>query len=272
MVSSMVKSRGGAELLSASILLLFRGTAPAVRRLAARQSLLILSRFYQLWRFNDWRLLREVPLVFARMGMMLSKYWDSERRRARIKLLLTIRSERDMLLLPCEACQIMSLVDAVKNVPGDMAELGVAGGASARMIAARAPERVLHLFDTFEGLPDPSEKDTSRFEKRQYHHTLEEVQRYLKGDNLRFYKGLFPDSAKEIPNTRFAFVHLDGDLYESTRAGLEWFYPRLNRGGILICHDYDTSAGVNQAFDEFFTDRPEPYFDLVGSQCMFVKM
>jgi O-methyltransferase len=61
-------------------------------------------------------------------------------------------------------------------------------------------------------------------------------------------------------------------MSEGTKAGLEWFYPRLNRGGILICHDYDTSAGVNRAFEEYFSDKPEPYFDLVGSQCMFVKM
>ena len=79
--------------------------------------------------------------------MMLGKYWDSERRRDRLKLLLKIRSQRDMLMLPCEACQVMSLVDAVKNVRGDMAELGVANGASAKMIAARAPDRILHLFE-----------------------------------------------------------------------------------------------------------------------------
>jgi O-methyltransferase len=223
---------------------------------------------------SDWRILREVPVTFARMGMMLSKYWNSERRRDRVRLLLKIRSERDMLLLPSEACQIMSLVDAVKNVPGDMAELGVARGASAKMIAARAPGRVLHLFDTFEGLPAPSAKDSSRFRRQQYRHTLEEVQDYLEqeGGNLCFHKGLFPETARDVQGVRFAFVHLDGDLYGSTIAGLEWFYPRLNRGGILVCHDYDTSAGVNRAFEEFFADKPEPYFDLVGSQCMFVKM
>ena len=221
---------------------------------------------------SDWRVLREVPVLFARMNMMLSKYWDSERRRERVRLLLKIRSERDILMLPSEACQIMSLVDAVKNIPGDMAELGVARGASAKMIAARAPGRLLHLFDTFEGLPDTSAKDSSRFTRRQYRHSLEEVQDYLKAVNVRFYKGLFPETALASADTRFAFVHLDGDLYESTLAGLEWFYPRLNKGGILVCHDYDTSIGVNRAFEEFFVDKPEPYFDLVGSQCMFVKM
>lgn len=220
---------------------------------------------------TDWRALREIPMAFARANLMLSKYWDSETRRARLSLLKAIRWKRDMLMLPCEACQVMSLVDAVEKVPGDMAELGVASGASAKMIAARAPHRVLHLFDTFDGLPVPSGEDSARFRKGQYRYSLEDVQRYLNGSNVRFHKGLFPESAREALSARFAFVHLDADLYEPTKAGLEWFYPRMNSGGMLICHDYDTSTGVNQAFHEFFAGKPEPYFDLVGSQCMFVK-
>jgi predicted O-methyltransferase YrrM len=221
---------------------------------------------------TDWRLLREIPVYFARAGMMLSKYWDSERRRDRLHLLLQIRSKRDMLLLPGEACQLLSVIDAVKNVPGDMAELGVASGASAKMIASRSPNRVLHLFDTFEGIPKPTKEDSRRFKEHQYRYSLEEVQRYLQQENVRFHKGFFPDSAAGLSDARFAFVHLDADLYESTKAGLEFFYPRLNRGGMLICHDYDTSAGVNRAFEEFFADKPEPYFDFVGCQCGFVKM
>ena len=66
-----------------------------------------------------------------------------------------------MLMVPCEACQIMSAIDAVKKVPGDMAEPGVASGASAMMIASREPGRILHLFDAFEGLPKPTQPDSA---------------------------------------------------------------------------------------------------------------
>jgi O-methyltransferase len=221
---------------------------------------------------SDLRLLREVPVAFARMGMMLSRYWDSEQRRDRLKLLLEIRAKRDMLLLPGEACQIMSAIDAVKKIPGEMAELGVASGASAMLITSRAPGRILHLFDTFEGLPTPTRADSPRFKKGQYRYSFEEVQQYLQSDNVRFHRGMFPQTTVGLSETRFAFVHLDADLYESTKAGLEWFYPRLNKGGILICHDYHTATGVNRAFEEFFADKPEPYLDFVCSQCGFVKM
>lgn len=222
---------------------------------------------------SDLRVLREVPVGFARFGMMLGKYWDSPQRRNRVKRLLKIRSRRDMRLLPCEACQIMSAIQAVARIPGDMAELGVANGASAKMIASSAPHRTLHLFDTFEGLPEPGPRDSNRFVKGQYKHSLAEVQEYLQGEKVKLYKGLFPATAHALTGDhRFAFVHLDFDLYEGTKAALEWFYPRMSPGGILICHDYDTAAGVNQAFEEFFANKPEPYIDLVGSQAMFVKM
>jgi predicted O-methyltransferase YrrM len=220
------------------------------------------------------RLIREIPVAFGRMGMVLSNYSDSEQRRNRLRLLLKIRSQRDMLMNPGEACQIMSAIDAVtrKNIPGEMAELGVASGASAMMIASRAPGRILHLFDTFEGLPKPTQVDSPRFKERQYRYSLEDVQQYLRIGDIRFHRGLFPHTAIGLSDTRFAFVHLDADLYESTKAGLEWFYPRLNKGAILISHDYDTAAGVNRAFEEFFADKPEPYLDFVGCQCGFVKM
>lgn len=222
-------------------------------------------------RATEGQLLREVPALFARGNMILSKYWDSNTRRQRLRLFRKIHAERSILLLPSEACQIMSLVEAINDVPGDLAELGVASGASAKIIAAYAPDRIFHLFDTFDGLPEPSSADSSHFRSGQFRYSLDDVQLYLNGPNFRFHRGLFPESAKDLDPVRFAFVHLDADLYESTKAGLEWFYPRMNRGGILISHDYDTSAGINRAFREFFADKPEPYFDLVGSQCMFVK-
>jgi hypothetical protein len=152
-----------------------------------------------------------------------------------------------------------------------MAEVGVSTGGSAKMISDCAPSRTLHLFDTFEGLPAPHALDSPRFKPGQYASDFEKVQQYLRASNVKFYKGYFPETTKDVPDVRFAFVHLDADLYESTKAGLEWFYPRMSPGAILICHDFVTSEGVNRAFEEFFKDKPEVYIELTGSQCMFVK-
>ena len=68
-------------------------------------------------------------------------------------------------------------------------------------------------------------------------------------------------------------MHLDVDLYESTRAGLEFFYPRMTPGGIIISHDYLSADGVNRAFQEIFASKPERPLELVsGYQCMIVKL
>jgi hypothetical protein len=89
---------------------------------------------------------------------------------------------------------------------------------------------------------------------------------------VRFHKGLFPVTTEPVKDKAFSFVHLDADLYESTMAGLNFFYPRMSPGAILICHDYLTSNGVNAAFRTFFADKPEPVIELTGYQCMVVKV
>ncbi len=66
-------------------------------------------------------------------------------------------------------------------------------------------------------------------------------------------KGWVPDVFAELPETKWAFVHLDLDLYEPTLAGLEYFWPRLVPGGVIVNDDYlsDLFPGAGIAWDEF---------------------
>ena len=78
---------------------------------------------------------------------------------------------------------------------------------------------------------------------------MAQVKAFLKGfENVHFHAGVFPEAAPvELkPQPSFKFVHLDVDLHRSTSAALEWFYPRLVRGGIIVAHDYSdvTVPGV----------------------------
>ena len=82
----------------------------------------------------------------------------------------------------------------------------------------------------------------------------------------------FPDTGAALTDERFSFVHLDVDIYESTIGSLEWFYPRMLRGGIIISHDFMTAAGPRKAFTEFFERLPEPLIELPGNQGMIVKV
>ena len=171
---------------------------------------------------------------------------------------------------------LYQLVLSTRKLPGDIAEVGVYRGGSAKLIASLKGDKTLHLFDTFKGLP-AVRADVDTHKEADFNDTsLEVVQRYLsRYSGLLFYQGFFPDSARELSKTatRFSLVHLDVDIYESTKAGLEFFYPRMVAGGIIISHDYRNlgCAGVKKAVDEFFAVKPEPIIELWKTQCLVIK-
>jgi len=171
-----------------------------------------------------------------------------------------------------EAYLIRNAVIATSQVPGLLAEVGVFRGGTARVISEVKGSRVLHLFDTFEGLPPPGGHDTA-FEAGEYACSLESVQAYLADcTDVHYHQGLFPDTSGPVEHERFSFVHLDVDLYESTLASLGFFYPRMSRGAMLISHDYVEHPPVKQAFDEYFQGTGQPVLELSGNQCLVVKI
>jgi O-methyltransferase len=175
-----------------------------------------------------------------------------------------------------EAFLLYSLARSVSKMPGDYAEVGVFRGGSARMICEGKGDKRLHLFDTFCGLPDGSAKDEGAFCDHQYNGIRQNVEQYLSEfPNLSFHEGFFPDTARgvnELEQATYSMVHFDVDLYDSTLACLEFFYPRMTRGGIIISHDYSIIAGVRKAFDDFLADKPELAIELPTTQCMVVKL
>lgn len=179
-------------------------------------------------------------------------------------------TRRDMLIL-----LLRTLVE--KKISGSLAELGVYQGNTARLIHHYLPERPLHLFDTFEGFTERSveaEKGHTAFETKgsKFSDTsVEKVRARIapRNDQVRFHPGYFPDSLPEdFPETPFAFVHLDADLYEPTYEGLRYFYPRMVTHGMLLVHDYNAWSGARKAVDDFCVDKPElpiPLPDKSGS-------
>jgi len=147
------------------------------------------------------------------------------------------------------------------EIPGDLAELGVYKGESARIIHAISPERKLHLFDTFGGFqPDDLLDETgtaATYTPRNFADCSAQGVQDLLGasENIVIHQGHFPESTKNLGEISFALVNIDADLYRPTRAGLEYFYPRLSPGGVIIVHDYNYKwPGLMQAVDEFCKD------------------
>lgn len=145
------------------------------------------------------------------------------------------------------------------NIQGAVAEAGVFQGEFAKVINAKFPDRECFLFDTFDGFDEKDielERKYNLSAERAGHlnMTSEEMvlskMMYKEKCNIR--KGYFPDTAVGIED-RFCFVNLDMDLYKPTIEGLKFFWKRMERGGVILVHDYFSGAykGVKKAVDEF---------------------
>lgn len=184
--------------------------------------------------------------------------------------------------------RIAGLIQAVKylvsnRIPGDFVECGVWRGGS--MMAAALTllnlgdrARHLHLFDTFEGMSEPTEKDVM-FDGRKASDilrntpkkegpdnywcwaSLEDVQRNMEStgypmDKVHLVQGKVEETIPKQAPPSIALLRLDTDWYASTRHELEHLYPRLAPHGVLIIDDYGHWEGARQAVDEYFTSQP----------------
>jgi predicted O-methyltransferase YrrM len=203
----------------------------------------------------------------------LSHYGSAERKRFTSSL-KKIRSDTDLLLEDIEAYHIYMAAKITEKVPGDIAEVGVYKGGSAKIICSAKGNRALHLFDTFAGLPRVDDVDAVwPFYEGKFAASYDEVKAYLASEkNVHLYKGLFPDTSAPVTDKKFSFVNLDVDTYDSTKKCLEFFYPRMSPGGVIVSHDYLTAPGVRKAVDEYFANKPEPVVETAASQCIVVKV
>ena len=140
---------------------------------------------------------------------------------------------------------------ATATLPGDMAELGVYRGGSAKLMAMTCPHKRIWLFDTFAGLPEPTGIDLHK--ANEFHASHADVRAWMHGTKFETCAGRFPNSIPAAADRPFSLVHLDADLYESTRDGLAFFWPRLVMGGMIVLDDWlwQGCPGVEKAVKEF---------------------
>ena len=148
----------------------------------------------------------------------------------------------------------------VAEVPGAAAELGVYRGAFARCINMLLPEKTLYLFDSFEGFEEGEtlrerEKETcgEGFVEAHRNTAVEQVLSWMPHrEQIRVYPGYFPQSLHGLEE-RFCLVSLDVDFEDSTYEGLKYFWPRMNPGGVILVHDYNSPnlSGVRRGVERF---------------------
>ena len=178
---------------------------------------------------------------------------------------------------------------------GARAECGVFSGASALLMCRAASTRAadfdgtgLHLIDSFSGISGPHPEDLVPVRSADGHGSamqpgfgggsfaspLGVVRNTLRDyPGVAIHPGWIPEVFANLPDTRWCFVHLDVDLYAPTLAGLEYFYPRLIDGGLIICDDYGAPLfpGAHRAWDEFCARHDLPYIVLDTGQSVILK-
>jgi O-methyltransferase len=158
------------------------------------------------------------------------------------------------------------------ELEGNVAELGVYKGKFARYINQYFPDRVLYLFDTFEGFDN---RDTKKEIQEKFSGgdqdfsdtSIEGVLRLMPNrDKCKPIKGFFPDSAIGI-REQFVLVSLDADLYEPIYSGLKFFYPLLVKGGYILIHDFnnDSYKGARKAVEQFCAEQNIGYLPIPDS-------
>jgi O-methyltransferase len=181
--------------------------------------------------------------------------------------------------------RIFGLIEAVKyiignKIEGDIVECGVWKGGS--MLAAAETllkfensKRHLYLYDTFEGMSEPTELDIS-FNNEKANHllnadkdkeknliwafsSLETVKQTMSmldypSDNIHYIKGKVEETIPATLPEKIAILRLDTDWYESTKHELIHLFPRLVKGGVLIIDDYGFWKGARKAVDEYIVE------------------
>jgi O-methyltransferase len=154
-----------------------------------------------------------------------------------------------------------------RGVPGDLVEAGVwRGGATILMRgileAYGVRDRTVWVADSFEGLPPPDAERYPADAGALWHVadrlaiSLDEVRanfaRYgLLDDQVRFLKGWFKDTLHTVPDSEWAVIRIDGDMYGSTMDALTALHPNVSLGGYVIIDDYLAIDACRRAVDDY---------------------
>lgn len=174
---------------------------------------------------------------------------------------------------------LYQFVRATADLPGDIAEVGVYKGGTARLIvdASRGRKVAIRLFDTFAGLPSTADPARDIHKVGGFSDTNADsvAAMFAQDPRVSLHVGYFPDSAERdsLAASNYSFVHVDVDIFRSVLDCANWFYPRLCKGGVLVFDDYGfpSCPGAKLAVDEFFATKPDRPIYLPTGQCIVLK-
>ena len=194
-----------------------------------------------------------------------------------IRLMNSIKKKTRIWIYYDESYNLYHLMKRNSKLSGNIAEVGVADGASALILAELKKDKKLFLFDTFEGLEEYKTETTHDIKK--YKININKINRlFSKFKDVYIHKGIFPkDTGDSIKNENFSLVHLDVNLYKSTVDCLEYFWPRMVKQGVIILHDYNLDKITKKetpcmkALNEFVIKNKLLPLELRGNHVCLIK-
>lgn len=158
--------------------------------------------------------------------------------------------------------ELWVLAGQASRLEGDFIEVGVWKGGTALLLALRAPTKHVFACDTYAGVVKAGENDPYYRGGEHADTSVDEVQDFFAREgaaNISVLQGVFPEATgAAVAGRRFAFAHIDVDVYASARDSFAAIWPQLVPGGIVVFDDYGFVGceGVRKLVDEIVAATP----------------
>lgn len=177
--------------------------------------------------------------------------------------------------------ELWELVGQIGRIDGDILEVGVWRGGTGALMASQAQglsmAKTVFLCDTFAGVVKASDEDDA-YVGGEHADTSEAIVaalvRRLGLSNVELRRGIFPDEFMgEMATKTFSFVHIDVDVYQSAKDVLNFVWPRISPGGIVVFDDYgfETCTGIPSLVAEYRGDHDKLVLHNLNGHAIFAK-
>ncbi|GAB4446670.1 MAG: hypothetical protein Fur0028_01310 [Bacteroidales bacterium] len=183
----------------------------------------------------------------------------------RQKYCLLYKKYKEFTMIPKEQfIGNLECIDWHKVPVGKIVECGVwKGGMIAAIAELLGKDFEYHLFDSFEGLPSPNENDGKLaidwYNKNGINNCVVDISfakkamKKSKIDKVYFHKGWFNETIPNLEINDISVLRIDSDWYDSVKISLDYLFPKVKLGGILIIDDYYAWEGCRKSVNEYFT-------------------
>ncbi len=189
---------------------------------------------------------------------------------------------KDYTLVDLLRCyELWHLLSQVAHLPGDVIEVGTWRGGTGCLLGRRAKNLGLDceafLCDTFEGVVKTGDEDSSYSGGEHADTSISVVEKLIDKldlSNIRILQGIFPeDTAHQVADRKFRFCHIDVDVYQSGKDVLDWVWPRLPVGAVIVFDDFGfaSTTGITQLVHEEESRDDLVCVQNVNGHAVFVK-